>query len=136
MRFTVYFESPFWVGVLEEDRDGVLYAARIVFGAEPNNQQIYRVVLHDLEQLRAQMIVGVATESHSRRGKNPKRVQREIRREIARAGTRSKAHEAMRQQIEQRKQTRRQQTKAERDAERERKRRIKIQKAKKKHRGR
>ncbi|MBN1564056.1 MAG: YjdF family protein [Anaerolineae bacterium] len=140
MRFTVYFESPFWVGILEEERDGVLYVARTVFGVEPSNQQLYEFMIYHLSDLRAQMTVGlpVAAQSQSQSRKNPKRMQREIRREMACAGdgSRSKAHEVMRQQIEQGKQTRRQRSKAERDAEQERKRQIKRQKSKDKHRGR
>ena len=30
-RFTVYFEDPFWVGVIERVENGRLEAARIVF---------------------------------------------------------------------------------------------------------
>ena len=32
-RLTVFFEEPFWVGVFEQETDGVIRAARVVFGA-------------------------------------------------------------------------------------------------------
>ncbi len=136
MQFTVYFESPFWVGLLEEERDGVLYAARIVFGAEPTNQALFEFVLHHLNELRLHMAIGVKVESPSRQHKNPKRMQRDLRREMERVGRPSKAHEAIRQQIEQHKRAHSQQSKAEREEERERQRKIKTQKAKDRRRGR
>lgn len=136
MQFTVYFESPFWVGILEVERNGVLYAARHVFGAEPSNQVIYEFVRDELGVLCARLTVGVAVERDHSRRKNPKRVQREIRRELTQAGTTTKAHAAMRQQIEQHKRVKRALSKAEQAAERARRRAFKRAKAKKRHRGR
>ena len=101
MQFTVYFEHPFWVGVLEVERNGTLYAARHVFGAEPSNQAIYEFVCHELDALCARLTIGVKAEATRARCKNPKRVQREIRRELAQSSTTTKAHDAMRRQIEQ-----------------------------------
>ena len=136
MQFTVYFESPFWIGVLEEEHEGVLYAARHVFGPEPSNETVYQFILHNLNDLRACMTSGVPVDESRRRRKNPKRMQREIRREMERVGTSTKAHEAMRQQIEHNKRASRTQSKTEHEAERKRKHEIKAQKARKKHRGR
>ncbi len=105
MQLTVYFESPFYVGVLEEEREGRLYTARHVFGAEPSLPEIYAFVLSGLDDLRAQMTVGLPLDQAPRRRANPKRLQREIRREIERQGVRRKAHEVMRAQIEARKES-------------------------------
>ena len=136
MKLTILFDSPYWVGVLEETRDGMLFAARIVFGAQPSDEQIYTFVLTDLDDLRDQMTVGVAAKMTARRRMNPKRAQREIRRELAQRGVSSKAHEAMRRQRESNKRERQQVTREERDAQREHKRRTRREKARKKHRGR
>ena len=38
---TVYFEESFWVGVFERYEDGKLSAAKITFGAEPKDFEIY-----------------------------------------------------------------------------------------------
>lgn len=136
MRFTVFFESPYWVGVLEEERDGLLFAAKHTFGAEPSDQEIYEFVRRDMLNLQARMTVGIPIEeSSSERRTNPKRVQREIRQAVLEQGVLSKAQEAMRLQIEQNKIERKADSKAERDAERERKRELARAKAKAKHRG-
>ena len=100
MRLTILFDSPYWIGLLEDERDGLLYAARYIFGAEPSDQEVYQFVLHDLLSLTAQMTVGIPFEQNLQRHVNPKRMQREVRRELAQAGITSKAQEAMRLQIE------------------------------------
>ena len=42
---TVFFEDPFWVGVFERTEQGGLSACRVVFGAEPKEQQVYELLL-------------------------------------------------------------------------------------------
>jgi hypothetical protein len=135
MQLTIFFDSPFWVGVLEEQRGDMVFAARYVFGAEPSAERVYEFVLTELDALRAQMTTGVPAEQTRRKRINPKRMQRAIRREMQEQGVTRKAHEAMRLQYEQNQQTRRESTRAEREAERKRKRRLKREKAREKHRG-
>jgi hypothetical protein len=38
--FTLYHDGQFWVGVYEIHEDGLVRAARHVFGAEPNNAEL------------------------------------------------------------------------------------------------
>jgi hypothetical protein len=38
--FTIFFEDPFWVGVLVADRGDCRFVARVVFGAEPTNAEL------------------------------------------------------------------------------------------------
>lgn len=135
MQFTIFFEAPYWVGVLEDERDGCLYAARYVFGAEPSIQLVYEVIQHEWTALCARMTVGVAVEHAPPTHINPKRMQREVRREQEQQGVTSKAHEALRLQIEQGKQTRREKSRQERDAERAYRRERARAKAKAKHQG-
>ena len=42
---TVYHDGQFWVGLAEHVEDGRYGAARIVFGAEPSNEEILRFVV-------------------------------------------------------------------------------------------
>lgn len=134
--FTVYFDDPYWVGVLEEERDGYLFAARYIFGAEPSDQEIYDFVLHGYLALRNRMSTGVRIEAAiSKRVLNPKRMQRKVRRAIQEEGVSSKAHEAMRLQREVNKQERQQSAKADRDAHKAYKWAVAQHKAKAKHRG-
>ena len=135
MRLTILFDAPYWIGLLEWEEAGLLYAARHIFGAEPSDQEIYHFVQHDLLRLHAQVTIGVPIESRSATHMNPKRMQRAIRRAIAADGIPDKAFEAMRLQIEQHKIERRQISKAERDAERSHQREMAHAKARARHRG-
>lgn len=39
---TVYHDGQFWVGVVEHVENGMLSVARLVFGAEPSNEEVLR----------------------------------------------------------------------------------------------
>jgi len=136
MRLTILFDSPYWIGLLEDERDGLLYATLHIFGAEPSDQEIYQFVLHDLLTLTAQMTVGIPFEQNEQHHVNPKRMQREVRCELAQGGISSKSQEAMRLQTENNKQQRQQENRIERDALRDHKRTIAREKAKARHKGR
>lgn len=43
---TVYHDGQFWVGLAEHVEDGRYGAARIVFGAEPSDEEILRFVVN------------------------------------------------------------------------------------------
>ena len=136
MRFTILFDPPYWIGLLETESDGLLYAARHIFGAEPSDPEVYAFVQHDLLPLMRSMTVGLpidlaATPHHI----NPKRMQRVMRREVLRTDVPSKSHEAMRLQIEANTQARLTITRAQRDTERQHKRDVAAAKAKAKHKG-
>ncbi|MCC7451783.1 MAG: YjdF family protein [Anaerolineae bacterium] len=135
MQLTVLFKAPYWIGVLEVERDSHLYAAAYIFGAEPSDQEVYAFVERDLPTLQDRMTVGVPVEVIEQRRVNPKRVQREAHRQVAQAGISTKAQEAMRQQLEQNKQAQVQESREQRDALRAYKRAVARAKAKAKHRG-
>ncbi len=141
MQFTVLFVDPYWIGLLETERGGRLFAAKFIFGAEPSDGEIAAFVLsRDYDALirsltNAPIEAGVLVEAAQIRSVNFKRMQREIRQQIDDLSVSSKAHEAMRLQIEQHKKAARVESKAEREAKKNRKRQIALEKAKAKHRG-
>ncbi|WP_195419864.1 YjdF family protein [Collinsella sp. D33t1_170424_A12] len=49
---TVYHDGQFWVGVVEHVESGMLSVARVVFGAEPSNEEVYAWVLERWSSLR------------------------------------------------------------------------------------
>jgi len=49
--FTVFFEDPFWVGILEENYDGINYMGRHIFGAEPSNSELLQFYIYELEKI-------------------------------------------------------------------------------------
>ena len=123
--------------MLEVERDGCLYAARHIFGAEPSDAEVCEFIQRDLFALQARMTVGIPIEQAAiTRHPNSKRVQREVRQQIAQQDMPSKAHEAMRLQIEQNKRQSVQFSRERREALRDRKHEIERNKAKARHRGR
>ncbi len=130
---TVFFEDPFWVGVVEWE-GGELRAVRYVFGSALAPGELEQFVLHRVFVLLSRPLVAAETSAPARPA-NPKRATRAAARALAQRGASSKAHEALRLQTEQNKQERSARSKTARDAETARKRQIKVAKAKQRHRG-
>ena len=49
---TVFFEDPFWVGVVERIAEGSLSASKITFGAEPKDYEVWDILLRGYDRLR------------------------------------------------------------------------------------
>lgn len=74
---TVFFEDPFWVGLVECGEGERLHAGRAVFGAEPSDAQVYAWVLGGMPGLR--LSGEVAVSAAPKLAGNPKRRQRQAR---------------------------------------------------------
>jgi len=96
---TVYFEGPFWVGVFQRREAGTLSAAKVTFGAEPKDQEVYALILREYDRLE----FGPAVPDEERKAAvmSPKRAQREARRLTQGSGTGTKAQQALQLQREQ-----------------------------------
>lgn len=102
---TVYFDGQFWVGVAERVEAGSLRASRVVFGAEPSNQEVYEFVLRRWSTLRfteplATGEAGDESEGGERRAGdglpgNPKRRKRAAARALRETGGSTKAQRAL-----------------------------------------
>lgn len=127
---TVFFEKEtgFWVGVYERRDSAFLEAARVVFGAEPKQDDVHAFLLANWGRLRFGRTTGIFRSS---RRKNPKRLQREIRRQ----GVGTKAQQALAALREEQKAERKIYKKAEKAADLERRFRQKQEKRKEKHKG-
>lgn len=99
IRLTVLFDPPFWVGLYERESAAGLEACRVVFGAEPREQEVLEHVLNRFTRLR----FSPPTESSLPPGKaaNPKRLQRRIHRSLRETGAGTKAQQALKLQQEQ-----------------------------------
>lgn len=73
-KLTVYFDEPFWVSVFERIEDGNLSVAKVTFGAEPKDYEVYEFILKHYDSLQFSPAVATAVKETIR---NPKRVQRE-----------------------------------------------------------
>ncbi|MEA4927927.1 MAG: YjdF family protein [Candidatus Limiplasma sp.] len=134
VQLTVYFDDPFWVGVFTRQEDESLTAARMVFGAEPKDYEVYASVLEHYAELR--FSPPVAAEQTAPPPANPKRMQREAARRMAAQGIGTYAQQALQQQRELHGLERKAQSRAMRDAEDERRYQLRQIKRKQKHRGR
>lgn len=130
---TVYFEEPFWVGVVERQEGKRLSVAKVTFGAEPKDYEVYEHFLKHYYHLKFSPAVATAQREHTC---NPKRLQREVKRQLQSVGIGTKSQQALKLQQEQNKRERRSKTREQKQAEADRRFQLKQQKKKEKHRGR
>ena len=131
-KLSVFFEDPFWVGVFERIEDGKLSVAKVTFGAEPKDNEVYLFVLKYYYDLQFSPAVKAAVkEKHI----NPKRMQREIKKQMADTGIGTKSQHALKLQQEQFKTERKKKTREQKQAEEERLFELKQQKKREKHKG-
>lgn len=89
---TVYHDGQFWVGLAEHVGDGRYDAARIVFGAEPSNEEILRFVVNKWAKL---SFFGHDPTEASKPAKNPKRRAREAAKALKRPAVSTRAQQAL-----------------------------------------
>lgn len=132
-KFTVVFENPFWVGYYERTENGSYEVARIVFGAEPMNPNIYDFIMKNFYLFRFTPSIKV---DQKREGKlNPKRVQREVQKQMQNKEIGTKAQLALKLLQEQKTEERKVTSKEKRLAEKAYYFELKQKKKKEKHRG-
>lgn len=132
-RLTVYFEPPFWVGVYERVCGGVLEVAKITFGAEPKDYQVYDYLLKNWCHL--VFSPPMAGEVDTVRPQNAKRLQRAIKAQLARQGVSTKSQQALQLQRETCKIQRQERSREKKEAEKARRFTLRQTKRKKKRRG-
>ena len=94
---TVYHDGQFWVGLAEHVEDGRYGVARIVFGAEPSDEEILRFVVNKWAKL---AFFGHDSTEVSKPAKNPKRRAREAAKALKRPAVSTKAQQALANQRE------------------------------------
>ena len=133
LTFRVFFEDPFWIGVVERISDGTMEVCKITFGMEPKDYEVYDWLLKNYYRLRfSPAVKAEAKKEHT----NPKRRQREARMQRAVSGIGTKSQQALSLQHEQLKEERKIRTREQKEAEKEARFELKQQKRKEKHRGR
>ena len=94
---TVYHDGQFWVGLAERVEDGRYGVARIVFGAEPSNEEIMQFITSKWTKL---AFFGDEPAEASEPAKNPKRRAREASRALKRPAMGTKAQQTLSSQRE------------------------------------
>ncbi|MET8698151.1 YjdF family protein [Kitasatospora sp. NPDC004723] len=96
--FSVFFDDPFWVGVLEVSGPDGVRAARHVFGAEPGNAELLEFVRRGFGRLLDSALAAPAVAADRRpaaRSVSPKRLARRAARDLAARPLSSAAEEAL-----------------------------------------
>ena len=94
---TVYHDGQFWVGLAERVEDGRYGVARIVFGAEPSDEEILQFVVDKWKRL---TFFGDDPTEASKPAKNPKRRAREAAKALKQPAMSTKAQQALANQRE------------------------------------
>lgn len=131
-RLTVYFEEPFWVGVYERIEGGKLSAAKVTFGSEPKDYEVWAYFLRHYSVLRFSPAVEAAV---PKTVGNPKRRQRAAAKLVRQDGIGTRAQQALATGREAMKTERQRQSRAQKAAETERQFALRQQKRKEKHKG-
>ena len=132
--FTVLFQPPFWVGIAQRWSEEGYQAAKVTFGAEPTDAQVFQWLGREWHRLKFTRFM--ADDGQKTAHTNPKRLQREARRAGERGGSCTKAQEAIGRQREQEGRARQVQSRQARQEEAERKFLLRQQKKREKKRGR
>ncbi len=129
---TIYFENPFWVGVIERIMDGELMVAKIVFGNEPKDYEIYDYIFKYYSQLQWSPPVSLNVKA---KHVNPKRLQRLVKQQTKNVGIATKSQLALQKQRELKKQLHQQFKHQVKEMSAKKRYEMKQQKKKMKHRG-
>ena len=131
--FTVLFQSPFWVGVAQRWGEEGYQAAKVTFGAQPTEAQVYQWVLREWHRL----VFSELSEGESPvLERKQKRLQREAKKAAQARGIGTRAQAALALQREEQGLARREQSRLERQEEDRWKFLLRQQKKREKKRGR
>ncbi|AEV83188.1 hypothetical protein ACWT_2168 [Actinoplanes sp. SE50] len=93
--FTLYFDNPFWVAVLEIPDAGLVRATRHVFGSEPTDAELYQFLLRFGGTLLSRAEANPPAPATDRPRRKPR---------LAVTGLGTAAQQAVKKELEQRKQ--------------------------------
>ena len=131
-KLTVYFDEPFWVGVFERIEDDKLSAAKVTFGTEPKDYEVYEFILKHYDSLQFSPAVATVVKEGKRK---PKRMQCDVKKQLQDTGIGTKSQQALKLQQEQNKQSRKVKSREQKLSEAERLFELNQQKKKDRHRG-
>lgn len=133
--FTVFFEDPFWVGVISVCDTGRLRVSKIIFGAEPSDCEIYEFVLKKYDRLKFSPSVKASEKENSAGRMNYKRRRKQACEFILKSGAGTKSQQAMKLWQEQAKALSKEKSKMKKLFDEKRRFDLKQQKKKEKHKG-
>lgn len=129
---TLFHDGQFWIGVVEHVEDDSLGVARIVFGAEPSNEEVLQFIVSSWEKL---SFVGRKEPDKQKMAENPKRRQREAAKALEKPAMSTKAQQVLSEQREAMKQFASRSRKQRRSDKKQERFELRVKKRKQKHRG-
>lgn len=100
IKLKVLFDGAFWIGVFERVIDNKLEVAKVTFGAEPKDIEIYNFILYKYQYLKFSNGIYINKKTHKEI--NPKRMKRLVKKQFEKSlGT--KSQQALKLQQEQNK---------------------------------
>ena len=133
-KFTVYFEEPFWTGILEKNDNFGYTIGKVVFGKEPTDAEIHEFSLTKYSDINMENS-NDETAGPVIKKMNPKRIQRLVIKEQKKIGIGTKARETLKKVTEMKKAVKKKETKLKNDLIKDLKFRIRQDKKKKKLKG-
>ncbi|WP_368252126.1 YjdF family protein [Enterococcus sp. 2201sp1_2201st1_B8_2201SCRN_220225] len=130
---TVLFENPFWAGIFERRYDDKIEVAKVTFGKEPKDYEVYDFILTQYHHLKFSL--AIEDEVVSDRKINPKRLQKLAKKQASEVGIGTKAQQALKLQQEERKLKRKKSSREQREAEKQKRFELRQKKRREKHRG-
>lgn len=130
---TLFHDGPFWVGIVEHVEDDSLGAARIIFSAEPSDEEILQFVVEKWERL---SFVGRKEPDKPKLARNPKRRQRQAAKALKRPAMSTKAQQALSEQRAAMKQSADRSRRQKRSDKKQKRFELRAKKRKQKHCGR
>ena len=131
--FTVRFEDPFWVGIYEKKVKEKIEVAKIVFGAEPKDQEVFLYYLNHYQEFHFSPAIDILKRKTANR--NAKRVKRQVQKEIENRKVGTKSQQALNLLKEITKREKQLHTRKQVEEKRKQLFELKKQKRKQKHRG-
>lgn len=133
-KFTVFFEDPFWIGIVEKSEGKKYSTSRVVFGPEPTSAVLHEYILDNYSNFKFTDAVEDEKKIYKEYS-NPKRQQRQAAKDVKKNRGMKKAYDVMKQQYEEEKKERKKEKKEKKmESERE-KLELKQKKRKQKKRG-
>lgn len=133
IKLTVLFDGAFWIGVFERVVDNKLEVAKVTFGAEPKDIEVYNFILYKYQYLKFSN--GIFMNQKTQKEVNPKRMKRLVKKQVNKLlGT--KSQQALKLQQEQNKVNRKSISKQRKDELLKLKFEMKQKKRQQKHKGR
>lgn len=131
--FTLLFENPFWIGVFESECGKNYEVAKIVFGPEPTESQLYEFIIKNYFSL--PFCRSLLEKSSNQKEMGYKRMQRKIKKEQSKETIGTKAQNAIKLQHESNKTEKKKQAKLRKEQKEELKFSLRQKKKKEKHKG-